>query len=89
MKFENKEEILSRYLSGECTSEEKKSFEIELNQSEEMKSELEYLRKIWNVVPDNSITQNPEEAWERFTGLAGIEKENISSSISYATAWLH
>ncbi len=80
MSIENNEEILSRYIAGECSQDEEIEVEELLESSAGAKSEYEELLKIRNAAQPEIIKQDAEAAWSRFAAAAGIEDDNKSAS---------
>lgn len=63
MTINSKISKVQRYLSGDITPEEKKEFELWINDSEENRLFFESVEKIWSVTPDDIISVDTEEAW--------------------------
>ncbi len=80
MNIERNEEILIRYLTGECTEEEKKLFNAMLEKFPELREQYAQLQKIWNSSDPKLEHQDEELAWSRFVAKAGIKDYTISKS---------
>jgi len=79
MMEETYEVRMGRYLSGEAGSDERESFERELESNPALKQEFLVFEKIWNTIPVDS-TENWDEdaAWKKMMKSAQPElKENI------------
>ena len=74
-------EILAKYLSGECTSEEKSDVEKWLDESEENRKLFDSAKKIWDA-PEKSFEPSDVKAlWEQITEKSGIKTETGTSAI--------
>jgi len=60
-------EILARYLSGEMSEAESRSFEAEISVSEEHKTRVEILKKQWSAMKGYKAGKSPHtrQAWEK------------------------
>lgn len=61
-----KTKSLHKYLSGECTEEEKAEVERWLQKSPRNQEKMNDMKQIWDIPPGKRITVDPEDAWELF-----------------------
>lgn len=59
-------ELLAGYVDGELTDEERRRVEAELEQSSELRAELEEFRKLREVTSMAMYADLPDEVWERY-----------------------
>ncbi|MDY6867398.1 MAG: DUF4974 domain-containing protein [Chloroflexota bacterium] len=67
-------EVLHKYISGNCTSEEEELVEEWLNESLENTKIMEQMKLIWGVSPGKSIEVDSHAAWKSFKSDS-IDKE--------------
>jgi ferric-dicitrate binding protein FerR (iron transport regulator) len=68
-------EILHKYISGNCTSEEKELVEKWLNKSPENSKIMEQMKLIWGVSPGKRIEVDSHAGWKSFKSNS-IDKES-------------
>lgn len=68
-------EILHKYISGHCTSEEEELVEKWLNESPENSKIMEQMKLIWGVSPGKRIEVDSHAAWKSFKSNS-IDKES-------------
>lgn len=61
-----KTELLHKYLSGECTDEEKAEVDRWLQESPRNQEKMNDMKQIWDIPPGKRIAVDPEDAWELF-----------------------
>ncbi|MCW9706491.1 FecR domain-containing protein [Fodinibius salsisoli] len=68
-------ELLHKYLSGECTSEEKNRVDAWLQEDREHQYLLDSLSKIWEISPKDEMHVDSQSAWNSFQDKISSEKE--------------
>jgi len=71
-------QLLQKYLSGECSSGDRKKVEAWLEADEQNQEFMRSLKKIWEVEPRDELLVDAESAWVTFQHKLS-EKENKSS----------
>lgn len=65
-KDKDKRELLAGYVDGELPEEKRRALEKELEQNEELRSELEEFKKLKEVTGMVRYADLPEEVWENY-----------------------
>ena len=65
---------IHKYLSGECTPQERRELENRLETDASHRDQFQEIKKIWEVEPKEEVIVNAKSAWEDFA-----RKENIST----------
>jgi len=82
------EALIVRYLSGECTQQEKLMIEKEMASDPLLKDMIDDFEKIWSVKREEVTVENIDSKWsemkniiqDEFRELSNMEEENISAS---------
>lgn len=72
-------EKLHKYLSGECTEEQKAEVERWLQASPQNQAKMNEMKQIWDIPPGKRITVDPEDAWELFRSRVLHTRERVNS----------
>ena len=65
-------ELLTKHLTNMCSADEERIVLEWLAISEENRKTYALLEKVWKSESGDSVYQNPEEAWSRFTAKTGL-----------------
>lgn len=74
MKIVLDENILTKFIAGDCSEDERIMIKNILDSDPKAKARFDELNKVWIASEKKRIYQNPEEAWNKFTSKAQLEK---------------
>lgn len=72
MNEERKWELLAKYLSGECSDDEKDAVKKWLDESEENRSQYESVKKVWNTPDEQFDSSDIQALWKNVAERSGI-----------------
>lgn len=75
MQEDNMLDVIRRYLSGECTPEEKVAVERWVAEDPDHREYFEAIKKVWKVIPRHDMDVDFEHEWQRISTRLGIDPE--------------